>query len=168
MNEPVFWLAPIASVLALLFAWIFFSSMKRRDEGTETMRKIGAAVRNGAMAYLRQQYRVMVIVFLVIAALFAYLAYGLHVQNEWLPVTFLFGGLFSALAGYFGMQTATLASTRTAAAARSSLGNALNVSFRSGAVMGLVVVGLGLAIWWSGSCSPITFCRGGRTAASTS
>jgi K(+)-stimulated pyrophosphate-energized sodium pump len=151
MNEPVFWLAPIASVLALLFAWIFFSSMKRRDEGTETMRKIGAAVRNGAMAYLRQQYRVMVIVFLVIAALFAYLAYGLHVQNEWLPVTFLFGGLFSALAGYFGMQTATLASTRTAAAARSSLGNALNVSFRSGAVMGLVVVGLGLGnlvVWF--------------------
>ncbi|NBB82250.1 MAG: sodium-translocating pyrophosphatase [Alphaproteobacteria bacterium] len=151
MNEPVFWLAPLASVFALVFAWRFFDEMRRQDEGTEAMRRIGAHVRTGAMAYLRQQYRIMIAVFVVVAALFAYLAYGLGVQNPWLPVTFVFGGFFSALAGYFGMRTATLASTRTTAAARTSLAGALKVSFRSGAVMGLVVVGLGLgnlAFWF--------------------
>lgn len=136
--------------MAMVFAWRFFRNMRSLDEGTDTMKKIGAHVRAGSMAYLRQQYRIMLIVFLAIAALFSYLAYGLGVQNEWLPITFLFGGLFSALAGYFGMQTATLASTRTTHAARSSLALALNVAFRSGAVMGLVVVGLGLGnlVFW--------------------
>ncbi|NBC49858.1 MAG: sodium-translocating pyrophosphatase [Gammaproteobacteria bacterium] len=151
MNEPVFWLAPLASILALYFAWRFFREMRTQDEGTETMREIGAHVRKGAMAYLRQQYKIMLVVFALVAGLFSYLAYGLGVQNPWLPVTFIFGGFFSALAGYFGMQTATLASTRTTAAARTSLAGALNVAFRSGAVMGLVVVGLGLgnlAFWF--------------------
>jgi K(+)-stimulated pyrophosphate-energized sodium pump len=150
MNEPVFWIAPVASLLALFFAWHFFRGMVRQDEGTEAMRSIGLHVRKGAMAYLRQQYLVMLIVFALVAGLFAYLAYGLEVQNPWLPVTFLFGGFFSALAGFFGMQTATRASTRTTAAARTSLAQALSISFRSGAVMGLVVVGLGLgnlAFW---------------------
>ena len=151
MNEPVFWLAPLASVLALVFAWRFYRDMRREDEGTEIMRSIGAHVRKGSMAYLRQQYLIMTLVFVGVAALFAYLAYGLKVQNPWLPATFVFGGFFSALAGFFGMQTATRASTRTAAAARTSLAKALNIAFRSGAVMGLVVVGLGLgnlAFWF--------------------
>jgi K(+)-stimulated pyrophosphate-energized sodium pump len=150
MNEPVFWIAPIAALMAMLFAWRFYKTMTREDEGTELMREIGAHVQDGAMAYLRQQYRIMLIVFAVVAGLFAALAYGFQVQNPWLPITFIAGGFFSALAGYFGMRTATQASTRTAAAARSSLPQALRIAFRSGAVMGLVVVGLGLAnlVFW--------------------
>ncbi len=144
MTEPLFWIAPIAAIIALIFAGIFFMNMTRQDEGTELMQKIGLHIRKGAMAYLRQQYRIMFLVFGGFAIIFAILSYGLEVQNSWLPVTFVFGGFFSALAGYFGMQTATRASTRTTAAARNSLGEALQVSFRSGAVMGLVVVGLGL------------------------
>ena len=145
MTEPLFWLAPVAALTALLFAALFFQTMRRQDEGTPLMRRIGGHVRAGAMAYLRQQYRVMALVFGALAGLFAVLAYGFAVQNPWLPFTFLCGGFFSALAGYIGMQTATLASTRTAAAARSSLGQSLRVAFRSGAVIGLAVVGLGLA-----------------------
>ena len=144
MIEPLLWIAPGAALTALVFAWIFFRDMHRQDEGTELMRKIGQHVREGAMAYLRQQYRIMVKVFAALAVLFAILAYGIAVQNPWLPLTFLCGGFFSALAGYFGMQTATLASTRTAAAARTSLESSLRVAFRSGAVIGLIVVGLGL------------------------
>ena len=144
MNEPVFWIAPIASLLAMVFAWRFFGDMRREDDGTDEMRRIGSLVRIGAMAYLRQQYKIMILVFAIVAGIFAVLAYGLKVQSPWLPITFLFGGFFSALAGYFGMQTATLASTRTTAAARTSLSKALQIAFRSGAVMGLVVVGLGL------------------------
>ncbi|MGD2019595.1 MAG: sodium-translocating pyrophosphatase [Thiohalocapsa sp.] len=150
MTEPVFWIAPIAAIVAMVFAWRFYKEMQAEDEGTDKMRTIGGHVRNGAMAYLRQQYKIMVAVFAVVAGIFAYLAYGLGIQNAWLPITFVFGGFFSALAGYFGMQTATRASTRTTAAAQSSLGKALRISFRSGAVMGLVVVGLGLAnlVFW--------------------
>ncbi len=150
MTEPVFWIAPIAALIALIFARRFFTEMRAEDEGNERMRTIGGHVRDGAMAYLRQQYKIMLLVFAVVAGLFAYLAYGLGIQNAWLPVTFIFGGFFSALAGYFGMQTATRASTRTTAAAQTSLGKALRISFRSGAVMGLVVVGLGLGnlVFW--------------------
>jgi K(+)-stimulated pyrophosphate-energized sodium pump len=145
MTEPVFWIAPIAALVAMIFAWRFFREMQAEDEGNEKMRTIGGHVRAGSMAYLRQQYKIMFVVFAVVAAIFAFLAYGLGIQNPWLPVTFIFGGFFSALAGYFGMQTATRASTRTTAAAQTSLGKALKIAFRSGAVMGLVVVGLGLA-----------------------
>ena len=151
MNEPLFWIAPLAAVLAMVFAWRFFTDMLGRDEGTEAMQRIGAYVRRGSLAYLRQQYRIMIVVFAGLAALFAFLAYGLGVQSPWLPLTFIAGGFFSALAGYFGMQTATQASTRTTAAARSSLPQALSIAFRSGAVMGLVVVGLGLGnlvVWF--------------------
>jgi len=151
VNEPVFWIAPVAALLALVFALVFYRGMVAKDQGTARMREIGDHVRRGAMAYLRQQYRVMAVAFVVLAAVFAVLAYGLNAQSDWLPFTFLAGGLFSALAGFFGMQTATRASTRTAAAARTSLPNALRVAFRSGAVMGLVVVGLGLgniALWF--------------------
>ena len=145
MNTPsIFWLVPAASLVALAVAWIFYSRMKREDEGSERMREIAAHVRKGAMAYLRQQYKVVLVVFLVLALFFAYLAYGAGVQNPWVPFAFLTGGFFSGLAGFFGMKTATYASARTANAARQSLDRGLKVAFRSGAVMGLVVVGLGL------------------------
>lgn len=144
MNELLFWIAPASAVIALVFAVFYFKQMVKCDEGTDLMIEIGSHVRDGAMAYLGQQYRVMLIVFGIVAALFAILAYGFGMLNNWLPLTFICGGFFSALAGYFGMRTATLASTRTAAAARTSLGGALKIAFRSGAVMGLVVVGLGL------------------------
>ena len=152
MNIPtIFWVVPIASIIALVFAYIFYRQMKRESEGTERMAEIAAHVRSGAMAYLRQQYKVVIIVFIVLAAFFAYLAYGAGVQNKWVPFAFITGGLFSGLAGYFGMKTATYASARTANAARKSLDAGLKVAFRSGAVMGLVVVGLGLldiSLWY--------------------
>ncbi len=145
MNIPlIFWIVPAAAVIALAVAWAFYRSMKREDEGTPRMREIAEHVRKGAMAYLRQQYKVVLIVFIILALFFAYLAYGVGVQNPWVPFAFLTGGFFSGLAGYFGMKTATYASARTANAARQSLDRGLKVAFRSGAVMGLVVVGLGL------------------------
>ena len=145
-SETVFWFAPLGVVTGLLFAAWFFRDMLRQDAGTEQMQRIGNHVYHGAMAYLAQQYRIMLLVFGALALLFALLAFGFDLQNRWLPATFLTGGLFSALAGWIGMQTATRASTRTAAAARTSLAGALRVAFRSGAVMGLVVVSLGLGI----------------------
>ena len=152
MNIPlVFWLVPIASVCALGMAWYFFKQMMREDEGTPRMKEIAEYVRHGAMAYLKQQYRVVLIVFIVLAILFAFMAYVLHWQNPWVPFAFLTGGFFSGLAGFFGMKTATYASARTANAARQSMDAGLKIAFRSGAVMGLTVVGLGLldiAIWF--------------------
>ena len=152
MNIPsVFWLVPIASVVALGMAYFFFRQMMKADEGTPRMKEIALYVRKGAMAYLKQQYKVVCIVFVVLCALFAFMAYGLNVQNPWVPFAFLTGGFFSGLAGFFGMKTATYASARTANAARQSLDAGLKIAFRSGAVMGLTVVGLGLldiAIWF--------------------
>jgi K(+)-stimulated pyrophosphate-energized sodium pump len=152
MDIPsVFWLVPIASVVALGMAWYFFKSMMSADEGTPRMREIAEYVRKGAMAYLWQQYKVVIMVFAVLVILFAFMAYGLNVQNPWVPFAFLTGGFFSGLAGFFGMKTATYASARTANAARHSLDAGLKIAFRSGAVMGLTVVGLGLldiAIWF--------------------
>ena len=151
-NIPlVFWLIPAASITALAMAWYFFRTMMKEEEGTARMIDIAAHVRKGAMAYLRQQYKVVGIVFAVLAVLFAFMAYVLKVQNPWVPFAFLTGGLFSGLAGFFGMKTATYASARTANAARKGLDRGLRIAFRSGAVMGLVVVGLGLldiAIWF--------------------
>ena len=151
-NIPsVFWLIPIANVVALGMAWFFFRSMMKEDEGTDRMKEIAAHVRKGAMAYLKQQYKVVAIVFVVLAVIFAFMAYVLKVQNPWVPFAFLTGGLFSGLAGFFGMKTATYASARTANGARTGLDKGLKIAFRSGAVMGLVVVGLGLldiAVWF--------------------
>ncbi len=146
----LFYLVPAAAVIALTFAWYFFRQMMKESEGTATMKQIAQFVREGAMAYLKQQYKVVIIVFIVLAALFALLAF-LGVQNNWVPFAFLTGGFFSGLAGFVGMKTATYASARTANAARRSLNAGLKVAFRSGAVMGLTVVGLGLldiALWW--------------------
>lgn len=152
INLPsVFWLIPVASITALVMAWCFFRSMMKEDEGTPRMREIAEYVRKGAMAYLKQQYKVVAIIFVILALVFAFMAYVLHVQNPWVPFAFLTGGLFSGLAGFRGMKTATYASARTTNAARSGLDKGLRIAFRSGAVMGLVVVGLGLldiALWF--------------------
>ena len=142
--NPVFWLVPISSIIALFFAWKFYKGMKKEDEGTEIMKKIAMHVRHGALAYLRQQYKIVGLVFVLLFFFFAFLAYGLGVQNDWVPFAFITGGFFSGLAGFFGMKTATYASNRAANAAKNSLDHGLRVAFRSGAVMGLVVVGLAL------------------------
>ncbi len=152
MTIPfAFWLVPIASIVALSTAWFLFRQMMAQDEGTPRMREIAQYVRTGAMAYLKQQYKMVTIIFIILALVFAFMAYVLKVQNPWVPFAFLTGGFFSGLAGFFGMKTATYASARTANAARKGLDAGLKVAFRSGAVMGLVVVGLGLldiAAWF--------------------
>ena len=147
----LFYFVPLASLIALFFAWLFFRQMMMESEGTPTMKEIAQYVREGAMAYLKQQYKVVVIVFIVLAVFFAILAYGFGIQNPWVPFAFLTGGFFSGLAGFIGMKTATYASARTANAVSRSLNSGLKLAFRSGAVMGLTVVGLGLldiSIWY--------------------
>ena len=144
-------IAPVGSIVGLLFALVFYRAMKKKDEGTETMRSIAGYVREGAFAYLKQQYKVVAIFFIVVAILFAIMAFGLQTQSRWLPFAFLTGGLFSGLCGFLGMKTATYASARTTQACRQSLNGGLQIAFRSGAVMGLVVVGFGLlniVIWF--------------------
>ena len=144
MINPVFWLVPASAVIALLLAWYFYREMMKESEGTDTMQRIASHVRKGAMSYLKQQYKIVGCVFLGLVILFSVMAYGFQLQNPWVPVAFLTGGFFSGLSGFLGMKTATYASARTANAARNSLNRGLRVAFRSGAVMGLVVVGLGL------------------------
>ena len=147
----LFWAVPTVSIIALSFAYYFFVNMKKQSEGNERMKQIASYIRRGAMAYLKQQYKVVIITFIILALFFAYLSYGLGVQNNWVPFAFITGGIFSGLAGFFGMKTATYAASRTAYAASQSLNNGLKVAFRSGAVMGLVVVGLGLldiSLWY--------------------
>jgi K(+)-stimulated pyrophosphate-energized sodium pump len=151
MIPSVFWLVPSGSALALVFAFYFYKQMLKADEGTDTMKKIALHVRKGAMAYLKQQYKVVGIVFVILTIIFAIMAYVLKIQNPWVPFAFITGGFFSALSGFFGMKTATYASARAANAAQKSLNDGLKVAFRSGAVMGLVVVGLGLldiSVWF--------------------
>jgi len=151
---PLIWyLAPFASVLALFFAFWFYRNMKRESEGTDKMKEIAESVREGANAYLKRQYSVVAIFLVILAGILAYLAFGMTVpvMNPWVPFAFLTGGLFSGLCGWLGMKTATYANSRTTHAARSSLPAALKISLRSGAVMGLIVVGFGLldiCIWF--------------------
>lgn len=148
----IFWLMPVSSLLALGFAYYFFRQMLSADEGTDVMKKIALHVRKGAGAYLRQQYKVVLIVFIIITIIFSIMAYGLKIQNPWVPFAFLTGGAFSGLAGFFGMRAATFASSRVANACRTSLNSGLKLAFRSGAVMGLTVVGLVLldiSIWFT-------------------
>lgn len=149
--DSLFYIVPAVAVIALFFAWYFFHQMMKESEGTATMKEIAQYVRDGAMAYLKQQYKVVTIVFVILAIFFAVLAYGFHIQNPWVPFAFLTGGFFSGLAGFVGMKTATYASSRTANAVSRSLNAGLKLAFRSGAVMGLTVVGLGLldiSIWY--------------------
>ncbi len=140
----LFYFAPAGAVLSLIIAFIFNRQMKKEKEGAANMRKIASYVREGAMAYLKQQYKVAGFVFLIMTLIFVYLGYILKVQNKFIPFAFVIGGFLSALSGYLGMRTATDASARTAHAAKKSLDGALRIAFRSGAVMGLTVVGLGL------------------------
>ena len=146
----LFWIVPVSALCALLFAWIFYRDMKAQEEGTDRMKEIAAYVREGAMAYLSRQYSVVIKVFIILVILLSILAY-FGIQNPFVPVAFLTGGFFSGLCGYLGMKTATFASNRTAWAASKSLNKGLQVALRSGAVMGLVVVGFGLldiALWF--------------------
>jgi len=146
----IWWIAPISSVAALIFAYIFFKQMMNSPKGNETMEEIASYVREGAYAYLFRQYRVVAVVFIILSVLFAVLAY-FGIQNPFVPAAFLTGGFFSGLCGFLGMKTATNASSRTAQGATVSLNKALQVAFRSGSVMGLVVVGFGLldiAMWY--------------------
>lgn len=150
-TQLLFYIVPLASIVALAFALYFFREMMKESEGTDLMKEIASHVRKGAMAYLRQQYKIVIIVFLVLSVFFAILAFGFGVQNPWVPFAFITGGFFSGLAGFIGMKTATYASARTANAAMRSLNSGLKLAFRSGAVMGLTVVGLGLldiSIWY--------------------
>jgi len=149
MNS-IFIIVPIASILALAFAWIFFKSMMKNSEGTDRMKEIAQYVRDGAMAYLKRQYKVVGIVFVVLFILLAIMAF-FKVQNPFVPIAFITGGFFSGLCGFLGMKTATFASARTAHGASQSLNKGLQVAFRSGAVMGMVVVGfalLDIAAWY--------------------
>ncbi|MBU8893352.1 MAG: sodium-translocating pyrophosphatase [Bacteroidales bacterium] len=148
--DTIFWLIPVASTIALVFAWFFFKDMMKNSEGTEKMKEIAQHVRDGALAYLNRQYKVVGIVFMVLFFILLMLAY-FGIQNPFVPVAFLTGGFFSGLCGYLGMRTATYASARTAHGASQSLNKGLKIAFRSGAVMGLVVVGFGLldiSLWW--------------------
>jgi K(+)-stimulated pyrophosphate-energized sodium pump len=150
MISSLFWIVPISALFALLFAWIFYAGMKVQEEGTDRMKEIAEYVREGAMAYLKSQYTVVGKIFIVLVVLLTILAY-MGVQNPFVPVAFLTGGFFSGLCGYLGMKTATFASNRTAWAASKSLNKGLQIALRSGAVMGLVVVGfalLDIALWF--------------------
>ncbi len=139
------WLVGVGGAsLALYQAWQFFKWMEAQPAGTPRMIEIAGYVRTGADAYLKQQYKVVAMFFGAIFLLLAVMAFVLKVQSAWVPFAFISGGLFSGLAGWFGMKTATLASNRTAAGAERSLNEGLQIAFRSGAVMGLTVVGLGL------------------------
>ncbi|MBN1912562.1 MAG: sodium-translocating pyrophosphatase [Pirellulales bacterium] len=152
MYGVIWGVAFVSALAALGFALYFYRAMKASDEGTEEMKEIASHVRVGANAYLWQQYKVVFLFFVVICGLLAYAAFGLKVQSKWVPFAFLTGGFFSGLAGWFGMKTATWASNRTAAGAQKSLNQGLQVAFRSGAVMGLTVVGLGLldiTLWFA-------------------
>tara|TARA_B100000131_G_scaffold208753_1_gene200788 strand:- start:20 stop:2320 length:2301 start_codon:yes stop_codon:yes gene_type:complete len=148
---PLFWwLAPLSAIVALLIAFTFFKKLLGMSEGNETMIEIAGYVKEGAMAYLKQQYKVVAIVFGIIFILLSLMAFS-GVQSIFVPFVFLSGGLWSAVSGYLGMKTATNASARTAAACQTSLNKGLTVSFRGGAIMGLVVVGFGLldiSIWF--------------------
>lgn len=151
MENNIFFLVPLSAIVALGFAFFFFKQMMKESEGTETMKSIAKYVREGAMAYLKQQYKIVTIVFVVLTILFSIMAYVFKIQNPWVPFAFITGGFFSGLAGFFGMKTATYASARAANAAQRSLNDGLRLAFRSGAVMGLVVVGLGLldiSVWF--------------------
>ncbi|GAB4181902.1 MAG: sodium-translocating pyrophosphatase [Calditrichia bacterium] len=144
MLPMLFWLAPIGAAMALIVAWILYLWIKKQPEGNERMIQIAQWVKEGAIAYLRRQYKTVGIFFAVAFVLLSISSYSLKVLNPWVPFAFLSGGFFSGLAGFFGMKTATSSSAPTANAASNSLNDALIVAFRGGSVMGLVVVGLGL------------------------
>lgn len=138
------------AAFALIMAVYFYKKVMGAPAGNDRMIEIANYVREGAYAYLYRQYKVVGIVFLVLVAIFSFLAYK-GIQNPFVPIAFLTGGIFSGLCGFLGMKTATNASSRTAQGASEGLNRGLQVAFRSGAVMGLVVVGFGLldiSLWY--------------------
>ncbi len=148
--SPVWWIAPAAAVLALVMAVVFYKKVIAADPGNDRMQEIAGHVTEGAMAYLRRQYAAVAVVFAVLLVILFVLA-KFGIQNPFVPIAFLTGGFFSGLCGYIGMRTATAASARTAQGCSESLNRGLQVAFRSGAVMGLVVVGFGLldiCLWY--------------------
>lgn len=140
----IWWIAPLSAIISLVCAWMFFHQVKRKDPGTERMQEIAGYVREGSFAYLKQQYKGVGIFFAVAFVVFNIMAWGLHLLDPLIPFAFLTGGFFSGLAGFIGMNTATMASSRTAQGCSKSLNEGLNIAFRAGGVMGLVVVGLAL------------------------
>ncbi|MDX9910460.1 MAG: sodium/proton-translocating pyrophosphatase [Phycisphaerales bacterium] len=147
---PFFWLAPAGAVAALIMARVFTASVMQRSEGEEEMVRIAQAVREGAMAYLKRQYRIVAFVFVALIAALGIMS-ALHLQPALSMVGVPIAGLLSGLCGWFGMRMATNASARTAFAAKQSLNDGLTVAFRSGAVMGLNVVGFALldaSLWF--------------------
>ncbi len=154
MNIPLIWyVAPFGAIMALIFSFILFKGVKKEDPGNEQMQKIAKYVREGSFAYLKQQYKGVTIFFIIAFIVFNIMAHVLHVLHWLIPFAFLTGGFFSGLAGWIGMNTATLASNRTAQGASKSLNKGLKVAFRAGGVMGLVVVGLALvdiSAWFFG------------------
>jgi H(+)-translocating pyrophosphatase len=152
LQIPIWWwLAPAGSILALCFAWFFYKQITAAAPGDDRMQQIAGYVREGAFAYLKQQYKVVGIVFVVLVLLLVWQAFGLQQQSKWVPFAFLTGGFFSGLSGFIGMNTATRASNRTTQGAKESLNRGLQVAFRAGSVMGLTVVGLGLldiSLWF--------------------
>ncbi|GJM17871.1 MAG: hypothetical protein DHS20C14_00840 [Phycisphaeraceae bacterium] len=141
--SPAYYLAPVGGVIALIMAFFFSRSVMSKSEGDAEMIRIADAVRNGAMAYLTRQYKVVFGVFVVLVAFIA-LLWFLGLQEKWALIGVPIAGLFSGLCGWFGMKMATNASARTTHACKSSLNEGLTVAFRSGAVMGLVVVGFAI------------------------
>jgi H(+)-translocating pyrophosphatase len=142
--HPIWYIAPIGAIVALLMAIKFYKEVKSANEGDANMIEIAGHVTEGAMAYLKRQYKVVAIFFLIVSAILWLMGWVFHVQHKIVFIAFLTGGFFSGLCGWFGMKTATLASNRTAQGAKESLNRGLTVAFRAGAVMGLVVVGFGL------------------------
>ncbi|HSW59858.1 MAG TPA: sodium/proton-translocating pyrophosphatase, partial [bacterium] len=150
MEKLLLWFSPIVAMMALFFALRLYFWMMKKPEGNEKMKEIAEAVRIGAMAYLRQQYKVVIIFFAIAFALFFVMS-KTGLLNPVIPFAFLTGGFFSGLAGYLGMIVATRASSRTAEGCRQSLNEGLSISFRSGAIMGLIVTGFGLfdiSLWF--------------------
>ncbi len=148
--EYLFYLVPVGSLLALFYALYLYAFVGKQDPGTAKMQEISAAVREGAMAYLKRQYSGVALFFAVMFVILTIISFMGYLPKV-VPFAFLTGGFFSGLAGFFGMITATKSNARTAYAASHSLNSGLQVAFKSGAVMGLVVVGLGLldlAIWF--------------------
>ena len=150
-GRDLMWVTWIGSVAALLFALLLALSVLRKNPGTQVMQDLSRAILEGAIAYLKQQYKVVGLFFILLFVVLAIISFGLKLLSPFVPFAFITGGFFSALAGFIGMSIATRANARTAQGASESLNAGLRVAFSSGTVMGMTVVGLGLldiSIWW--------------------
>jgi K(+)-stimulated pyrophosphate-energized sodium pump len=151
-GPDLMWVTWIGSIAALFFALYLIISVLKKDQGNEKMIEISKAVQEGALAYLKQQYKIVGIVFILLFVLLSVISYVFNLLSPFVPFAFITGGFFSGLSGFIGMSVATRANCRTTCAAQKSLNSGLRVAFNSGTVMGMVVVGLGLldiSIWWT-------------------